>query len=379
MALNYLQELANALGPRVEEQRQNNTFLGLANTMSQAIPYQQGTKVNPWEMALAESLKGFIGGASEAYGRKQVRDDMRDFSQQWANAAGAKDPVAAFAANPELAEYAPNIQLKTQALEQERQRAKDERIDAMIDKTMLNPGTEKVGNMEREFRIVRGPDGQPQKVYGNEYPRWNPKGGTSVTIQNGQANSTMLNSIYEDQKAAVAGVDLAKGVLNSLDRFDAKEDLVGAMQRGIEANLFKDSEAADLRRRIQEAAIVSLKPNFPGALSDDERRVMNQIAGGDFGVPIGALRRIWQRAANNAAKSGNRGLNVLNSAQLQAPFKPIAIPFPELGAAQPAQQAQQRIQQAGPSGPDIKEDAQGRRWEVVRDANGHVIGRSPVE
>lgn len=277
MAMNYLQELANALGPRVEEAAKDSTFLNFANTMSSPVPYQQGSNPNPWQVALIESLKGFVGGASEAYGKHQIKSDMRDFSQQWANAAGSKDPIAAFAANPELAEYAPQIQLKKQMIDAEAAQKQRERVQKMADQTFVNPGTEKVGNMEREFRIVEGPDGQPQKVYGREYPRWRPGGGQNITV-NGTRRETAMGDQAADFRKAIQGDKQLGDMYEASEAMDTLDRLMATDNNVAEA-IAKAKVARGLASEVGVMTDKDIERYIPSDLTAELKAVKNYFSG----------------------------------------------------------------------------------------------------
>ncbi len=109
----------------------------------------------------------------------------------------------------------------------------------------------------------------------------------------------------------------------ALSAFDESETIAGAMTRGVTANYIKDSDAADLQRQIKEAAFAALKPTFPGSLSDEERREMLRVSGGDFGVPIGTIKKIFDRKEQAIVGDTNRDIERMKDAGYQVPFKPI--------------------------------------------------------
>lgn len=278
MAMNYLQELANALGPKVEEAAKGSTFLNFANTMSSPIPYQQGSNPNPWQVALIESLKGFVGGASEAYGKHQIKDDMRQFSQQWATAAGSANPIQAFKDNPELAEYAPQIELRDQMLRQEAAKAEKERRQKLIDQTMINPGTETRGPNKIEFRFAEGPNGQLQKVYGDEYPRWKPGSGSQNITINGTRRETAMGDQAADFRKAIQGDKQLGDMYEASEAMDTLDRLMATDNNVAEA-IAKAKVARGLASEVGVMTDKDIERYIPSDLTAELKAVKNYFSG----------------------------------------------------------------------------------------------------
>lgn len=134
---------------------------------------------------------------------------------------------------------------------------------------------------------------------------------------------TINRELFNKQSAVDGFLTQKEGIAEALDKFDPNEGIAGAIGRGVAAGWVKDSEAADLKRQIDQVIFAMLKPTFPGQISDQERQVLQAAAGGDMGVPIGTLKRIFDRQENYLLKNVNKDLNRALDAGYQVPFKPM--------------------------------------------------------
>lgn len=134
--------------------------------------------------------------------------------------------------------------------------------------------------------------------------------------------------VFEEQVDAQKAINLSMNVLQTLhnSKFDPKESLIDAVGRGIKAGIIKDSEAADLQRQIHQAAFAMLKPTFPGALSDEERKAMMSVVGGDLGVPVGTLKKIFARQIDLVQSNANGTRSIAESGGFRMSFPPIERP-----------------------------------------------------
>lgn len=152
-------------------------------------------------------------------------------------------------------------------------------------------------------------------------------------------DSSLNRKIFDKQAVADQFLTRKRNIDTALENFDPSETITGAIGRGIKANYLKDSDAADLQRQIKEAAFAALKPTFPGTLSDEERKEMLRVSGGDFGVPVGTIKKIFDRKERSILEDTNRDLKRALDAGYQVPFQPL----------QPTSQQEQQYNIVGPS------------------------------
>jgi hypothetical protein len=136
-------------------------------------------------------------------------------------------------------------------------------------------------------------------------------------------DKTINRELLAKQNAVDAFLTQKEGIAQALDKFDPNESIAGAIGRGITAGWVKDSEAADLKRQIDQVIFAMLKPTFPGQISDQERQVLQAAAGGDMGVPISTLKKIFDRQENYLLKNVNKDLNRALAAGYQVPLEPM--------------------------------------------------------
>jgi len=134
--------------------------------------------------------------------------------------------------------------------------------------------------------------------------------------------SEMMDSIKSAQDVAMN----SRAVMEILDKFPQDESVPGAYVRGLVGNYWKSSDAAELKRRLKLAIFPMLKPFFPGAISDEERRTLEQAMGGDLGVPVGTIRKIFERATATALDRSNAAILSARQGGYEVPFDPMDYP-----------------------------------------------------
>jgi len=136
----------------------------------------------------------------------------------------------------------------------------------------------------------------------------------------------MSMKMFEEIGSAQDVARNAAGVMEALNKLPPDESIAGAMLRAVEAGIVKDSDAADLKRRLNLAIFPMLKPFFPGAISDEERRVLSQTMGGDLGVPVGTLKNIFERATRSGIDRANEKILTAKQGGYYIPYDPMDYP-----------------------------------------------------
>ncbi len=339
----YLAGLLDAIGNQKKEYYATNPYIGAAQGIASYQPETSG--LSPWQGFAIQALQGLGAGAAAGYGKKQADEQTRDFAQKYFGALGGADPIAAFMADRELSQYAPaavaykenqRAEIDSHLAKQGIRRAQDGSWQAVPGAREALQSLEGTGDPLLQEALYLTRAGKPltedhQKALAGA-PLTVQKTADAISYRDSVQeryedrktfDSTLNRKLFEKQADAERFLTRKQLIDKTLESFDPNETIAGAFLRNVEAGAIRDSEAADLKRQIQEAAFAALKPTFPGALSDEERKAMMAVSGGEMTVPVSTIKKIFDRKESAILKDTNRDLNRAIEAGYQIQLSPL--------------------------------------------------------
>lgn len=312
-----IDDLAAAL--QEEELRgrlENPWYRAGVNTNQNRLAVGEGDK---WYDILGASLiQGLAGGAMQGYGQKSALEDYNEIKRGVTSALSSEDPSLSF-------EEAEDPALRRIGLAYGQERRKQDLLQEQIEQKQQEEVQKFKRNLlfhQQKKEIDTAYDlEKAEKMLPLAIER--AKAGRAITNITNKTPTGITKDIYDTRNEMVKSAKQAKSVLDALDEVDPNENLFGAAGRKLIAKFLPGSDSADLERQMKQGIFSGLKGLFPGALSDEERRAMMQVMGADGVVPVGMLKRIWERKIDQSVDVYNTALESAQDGGFAVDFKPL--------------------------------------------------------
>lgn len=364
--------LLQALAGEQQHYASQNPFI-IGGQAVLKTPVYATEDTDPLQTALVQALQGLVGGFATSYGQGQVKTQSDELMTKLQTAlAGAQQGGSlgeALLADPDT-----RVLGETAYLEEQIRKAADARKQKELENQMVLKGQydmpESIDAGTKDLIYGRDPTtGKPVKIGEYDKPTYTHGGSGTLGMMPvtpeyartlGIPEEEIPNYQYKwqtdqfqrergfgmptENKLWTAKNDVGKFVVDAdyvLDQVKViggaspDESIGSAIARGTEGKLIKDSEAAELKRRIDQAIFAALKPNFPGAISDQERHAMSRVLAGDLGVPLQTIADIFER--NKMASKAKFNLQLQNAQERGfagdvSPFGDVLTPGEGLGS-----------------------------------------------
>ena len=336
--------LAKALEEEEQRSTASNPWLMAGRAVSSVKPSMGRS---PWEGIAAALAQGLIGGGLQGYGMQQVRDEKADFSNRYAQALGAENPIAAFQSDQVLAPYAQDVALTQQMREQNMADRRYETIaNALAQEAAATGDFSKLQSLKQDGSFIQ-PQTLPEATFASpgtaidpmtakvmknyqalrSMDRRSPRGeiletARALTRPDIQAQDRYLKEIEQERESAAALSQLGSRVSSAMATLGESTGFGSSLSQGLRRIAQYDPEKTQAYEVLESVFPEVVKAQrWPGAMSNMEINALRMAGPGGGNQP--ETNRYFADVYSGLGQLGNQYADWLEEAVTRHGMTPM--------------------------------------------------------